>query len=171
MHQAYNDFDYWFYASGRPTSINPPPRMITIPAACPKTIRQEVESAFGLFWLDYASSLNRIRNAIELLLNEMGIKRYGRSSSGGKTRLSLDNRIAVLRSKKASLASMCDKLLAVKHLGNAGSHPGDVFDDDVFDGFDILEHVLIETYSSDVSALAKMVKQINARKGPRKKGI
>ena len=59
---------------------------------------------------------------------------------------------------------------AVKHLGNAGSHPGiKVTDDDVFDGFDILERVLQDMYSDDSSELSRTVTQINMKKGPRKK--
>jgi hypothetical protein len=61
--------------------------------------------------------------------------------------------------------------MAVKHLGNAGSHPSvEIDDQDVFDGFDILEHVLIQLYERTDSDLAKMVKEINKRKGPRKSG-
>jgi hypothetical protein len=157
------------YASGRPTSITPPPPMIYIPKGCPKPIRQEVLAAFALFWLDHSSSLNRIRNAIELLLTEMRVKRHGKKEGGGWTRLALDSRIQVLRSKKPALSGLCDRLLAVKHLGNAGSHPGAVHIDDVFDGLDILEQVLNDLYTNHASALAKMVKQINQRKGPRKK--
>jgi len=126
-------------------------------------------AAFGLYWQDHAAALNRIRNAIESLLTEMGIKRHGKKTGGGRTKLTLDSRIQVLRAKKPSLSGLCDRLLAVKHLGNAGSHPGDVHIDDVFDGFDILEQVLHDIYSDDASVLAKMVKQINQRKGPRKK--
>ncbi|MFO0849924.1 MAG: DUF4145 domain-containing protein [Gemmataceae bacterium] len=156
------------YATGRPTSISPPPPMIRVPDECPKPIANEVRAAFGLFWMDHSSALNRIRNAIELLLTEMGVKRHGQKAGGGRTRLSLDSRIALLRSKKPKLSGLCDQLLAVKHLGNAGSHPGDVQVKDVFDGFDILEQILNDTYANHASVLAKMVKQINQRKGPRK---
>ncbi len=144
--------------------------MLPIPKRCPKSIEGEVCAAFALYWLDHASSLNRIRNAIGLMLTEMGIKRHSLKSGGGRIRLTLDARIQVLRSKKPAVSELCDRLLAVKHLGNAGSHPGNVHIDDVFDGFDILEQVLAETYTNHTSVLAKMVKQINQRKGPRKQG-
>ena len=109
------------YSTGRPSSIIPPPPLIQIPEGCPKPIQQEVVFAFALFWLDHSSALNRIRNAIELLLTEIGIKRHGKKPGGGRTRLPLDSRIQILRSKKPSLSGLCDRLLAVKHLGNAGS--------------------------------------------------
>lgn len=157
------------YSIGQPTAIAPPLHMIRIPQSCPDNIRGELLAAFALFWLDHASSLNRIRNAVELLLTAVGVKRKVIKTNGKFGILSLDARIKLLRSKNANMTDMCDRLLAVKHLGNTGSHPGSVHIDDVFDGFDILEQVLDDTYSKQVSVLAKMVKQINQREGPRKK--
>jgi hypothetical protein len=160
----------WTYATGTAKSITPPPSMIAVPLGCDNRIREELIAAFGLFWQDYASALNRIRNAIELLLTEMGVKRFGKNKTTGKrTIITLDSRIQILRNKKASLDELCNRLLAIKHLGNAGSHPGEVTESDVFDGLDIVEHVLNEIYEKHASVLAKMVKQINAQKGPRKK--
>jgi hypothetical protein len=64
---------------------------------------------------------------------------------------------------------MCDQLMAVKHLGNAGSHPGVIVEDkDVFDGLDILERILVECFEKAGSELASMVKEINKVRGPRK---
>lgn len=171
MTEDHDESSYTTYATGYPKSITPPPQMIHIPPACPMKIKKEVKAAFRLYWLDHSSALNRIRNAIELLLTEMGVKRYGEKRGGGRMRLSLGSRLEVLRSKRTDMSNLCERLLAIKHLGNAGSHPGDVHVDDVFDGFDILEHVLTETYTNHASELAKMVKQINQRKGPRKKGL
>lgn len=156
------------FERGHPRSITPPPPMIQIPKECPKEIRREIVAAFALFWADNSSSLNRIRIAIELLLTELGVRRQS-AKQGKRTRLSLDSRIQILRSEKTQLSDLCDRLLAVKHLGNAGSHPGDVKEEDVFDGFDILERVLHDIYSDIESILSKMVREINRRKGPRKR--
>lgn len=153
-----------------PASFHPAPDMIHLPKRCPEDIVKEARAAFALFWCDHASSLNRVRNAIELLLTAMGVKRHGRRSSGGRTRLSLDSRISVLRAARPSLGDLCDRLLAVKHLGNAGSHPNDVERKDVFDGLDILEYVLAERYDNPQGRLGKMVREINRRKGPRREG-
>lgn len=170
VQECSDEYNTEWYDAGRPRSITPPPPLIRIPKECPLEIRREVEAAFGLFWLDHSSALNRIRNAIELLLTKLGVRRYGKKAGGGRRRLPLDSRIVVLQSKKPSLSSLCDRLQAVKHLGNAGSHPGDVNINDVFDGFDILDQVLNDIYTNHASELAKMVKQINQRKGPRNKG-
>lgn len=176
------------YATGRPKSINPPPPLIQIPRACPEAIRAEVVAAFSLFWSDYASCLNRIRNALELVLTDLGVSRGIMAAKKPKpgspppapgapppkkklTRLSLHQRIERLAKDKPRLKDICERMMAVKHLGNAGSHPGvNVEADDVFDGFNILERVLQDMYSEHPGELARVVKQINQRKGPRKKG-
>lgn len=151
----------------RPRSFCPTPAMIRLPDKFPNEIHNEVTAAFKLYWCDYGASLNRIRQAIELVLTEMGVKRYGKKRGGGRSLLTLDSRIQVLESKKPSLADLCNSLRAVKHLGNAGSHPGDVEQDDVFDGLDILEDIPLERYDNSQGRLAKMVRAINKRKKPR----
>jgi Domain of unknown function (DUF4145) len=84
--------------------------------------------------------------------------------------MGLHERIEKLEQDKPKLKQICHRMMAVKHLGNAGSHPGvEVDAKDVFDGFDILERVLFDMYSGNESELAKTVAQINKRKGPRKK--
>jgi Domain of unknown function (DUF4145) len=149
-----------------PRSITPPPPMIAIPKACPKPLRDEVVAAFSLYWIDLSACLNRIRNALELLLDDLKARKW---SNDKKNRLSLHHRIENLKKKRPKLEELCDRMMAVKHLGNAGSHPGiNVVHEDVFDDFDILERFLEDMYSEHPGELARTVKQINQRKGPRK---
>jgi hypothetical protein len=158
-----------WYEACQPLSINPPPHLIQLPDDCPKPIREEVEAALLLFWCDNAACLNRIRNALELLLDDLRIPRATISSARKRVRHPLHRRIDLLEAKKPNLKSICDRMMAAKHLGNAGSHSGEVVErTDVFDGFDILERVLHDMYSTHEGELAKMVTQINKRKGPRK---
>jgi hypothetical protein len=160
-----------YYNSCKPLSITPPPALIPIPDNCPKAVREETEAALMLFWCDDAASLNRIRNALELLLDDLKIPR-GKNDHVAKKRkrLNLHQRIELLEQKRPKLKEICARMMAVKHLGNAGSHSGDkVNREDVFDGLDILERVLHDMYSIHEGELAKMVRQINKRKGPRTK--
>ena len=159
------------YDACRPTSITPPPPMIQIPRACPPGVTAEATAAFSLFWSDYAACLNRIRNALELILDDLKVPRTVTDKvKKKKHRLSLHNRIEKLKKKRPKLTDICNRMMAVKHLGNAGSHPGvAVTDADVFDGFNILEWVLQDMYSEHSGELARAVKEINKREGPRKK--
>jgi hypothetical protein len=160
---------FGMYATGCPTSITPPPPMILIPRACPESVRSEIVAAFSLYWNDLAASLNRIRNALELVLSDLGVP-GSTLSKNKRVRLPLHQRIEGLAAKRPRLKDICERMMAVKHLGNAGSHPGiKVMADDVFDGFDILERVLQDMYSEHPRELTRTVRQINKRKGPRKR--
>ncbi len=167
---ADTDRGYFEYEDCQPLSITPPPPVIQIPPGCPEPIKQEVLSAFMLHWSDYASCLNRIRNALELLLTDLKVPRTTVNNRRKRVLHSLHARIQILEHAKPRLRDICERMMAVKHLGNAGSHSGvKVERKDVFDGFDILERVLHDMYSTTDSELAKMVRQINKREGPRKK--
>jgi hypothetical protein len=163
--------DYEGYEErGHPTSITPPPPLIEIPRACPAPVRAEVVAACSLYWCDLAASLNRIRNALELVLDHLKVPKSTMDRTRGKKRrLGLHDRIVKLEQRRPKLKDLCERMMAVKYLGNAGSHPGVKVDaDDVFDGFDILEQVLHDMYSAHPGLLARAVKQINRNKGPRK---
>lgn len=153
-----------------PQMITPAPPMIHVADKCPENIQGEICAAFRVFWCDKPACLNHVRQAIELLLTTMRVP-CTRTVNGTRRRRSLHQRIEWLKNRRPRLSDLCDRLMAVKHLGNAGSHPSvEIDDQDVFDGFDILEHVLIQLYERTDSDLAKMVKEINKRKGPRKSG-
>lgn len=62
------------------------------------------------------------------------------------------------------ISAFPDHLMAVKWLGNAGSHTSRPTDEDAFDGFELLEHILRERFNP----LGKLTKTINRRNGPQK---
>ncbi len=56
--------------------------------------------------------------------------------------------------------------MAIKWLGNAGSHCGDKMTfDDVFDGYDMLSFILDELYDNKHEHVKKLAKKINKKKG------
>jgi hypothetical protein len=166
---ADTDEGNYTYSRGSPKSVTPALPVIRIPARCPQPIKEEVIAAFKLQWDDYASCLNRIRNALELILNDLGIPRAKVNKKKKRIRLPLHSRIKQLEESRPKLKNICDRMMAVKHLGNAGSHAGvKVNRNDVFDGFDILERVLDDMYTNSQGEMAKMVSEINKRGGPRK---
>lgn len=155
----------------RPVSITPAPPMVHVPKGCPDDIRKEVTAAFSAFWSDLSSSLNHLRQALELLLTATGVPGRKQQTKSGKisyTRLSAHDRIVWLQTRRPALARMCDRLLAVKHLGNAGSHSGsNVTDSDVFDALDIFEQILAERFERKES-IDDIVAAVNKKRGPRK---
>lgn len=106
------------------------PYICSLPSDCPPEVQSEMESAFALFWSQPAACAGRIRVALELLMDHLGIN--------GKT---LDARIKEFAKVSPLEAGM---LMAVKWLGNSGGHQSSVKKEDLLDGFEILEHTLVE---------------------------
>jgi hypothetical protein len=140
-----------------PRMFTPPLHIFKIPSKTPKTIHKEVVAAFNVFWCDTASCLNRIRTAVEQFLTHMKVAR--KTPSGGF--VSLDSKITQYKAKEPELGN---HMMAVKWLGNAGSHPSKVSPKDALDGFDLLEHILTAKFSH-IHAVSQT---INRTKGPRK---
>ena len=150
----------------KPSFIRPAPDIFRIPAQCKAVIRDEIRAAFQLYWCDAGACANRIRNAVELVLTDIRVPRFQKSKSK-RRRLSLHERIKWFESKDRVLAR---SLMALKWLGNAGSHPaGQVSRDDVLDGFQILDHFLQEKYTQHAKVISKITREIIRRKGPRSK--
>jgi hypothetical protein len=148
-----------------PTSVSPSPSMFPISKHCPECIREEIKGAFKLYWSDPGSSMNRLRAGVELLLNEMRIVRSVKTKKGKRRRLTLHERI--VNKLQPVRPHFAEALLAVKWLGNAGSHPGQVSQDDVLDGMELMEHILHERYEPRQKAVSRLSKEINRRRGPR----
>jgi Domain of unknown function (DUF4145) len=141
--------------------------MIHVPEDCPDAVKKELNLVFGLYWSDRSSCLNRIRNALELVLDDLKVPKRQRTRTGKMQSRTLHNRIEKLQTARPKLKEVCDQMMAVKHLGNAGSHSVlKVQLYDVFDGLDILERILNDTYSGHPAQLARAVKRINRKRGP-----
>jgi hypothetical protein len=149
----------------RPLYFAPPLRIISLPSTCPKETVEEIEAAFLLFWTDLPSAANRVRTALERLLTQRGIPQYERTR-GGRRRLTLHRRIELFRKKKADLG---DAMLAVKWIGNEGSHPGRLTRDDLLDAFQLIEHLLDEMFVNRNAQIAKISREVLKQKGPRSK--
>ena len=146
----------------RPTYFSPSPKIIFVPKNCPGGIASELEKAFTASWEDYSSSGNHLRSAVERLLDDLKIKATV-IRKGKRTRLSLHDRIVQLQ---ANLPEIYDFLLAIKWMGNAGSHADNLSREQLFDAFDVFEEVLRVIYAKHPNAIRKIVKAVNLRKGP-----
>ncbi len=149
-----------------PQYFSPPPDLFRIPENCSEEIAQQVRTAFSLYWCDPGACLNRLRLAVELLLTEMEIDCYS-EKDGRRSPITLDSRINMLRKRHAALSPMCDQLLAVKWLGNAGSHPEEITRDSVYDALDIVDYVLSKRFENSERRVSKISSEINQKKGPR----
>lgn len=146
-----------------PQYFQPALVLIDIPAKCPTEVCSHLAQSFALFYADPGASMNCARAAVEALLTDLGIKRFA-VANGKRKPISLHQRIQSLTIKYKDLV---DLLLAVKWLGNAGSHDGDKpTGADVRIMYDLLEHVLSEIYEGKGKQLKAIAKKVNKKKGP-----
>lgn len=142
-------------------AIEPAPALIRVPDDLPEELTGQLHRAFRLFWVDRAACANAIRGVVEEFLNQMRVRKTDGSRSQ-RGRLSLHKRIELYSDKDEHLSTA---LMAMKWIGNAGSHASQISRQTLFDGFDLLEHVLEEAFNSPRQRAARLARNINRRRG------
>ena len=147
----------------RPTFFEPAVPAIQIPKKCPVEIGGILREASSLFWSAPPAAGNRIRAAVERFMDDRKIPTTATSSKGKTEQLTLDARIKEFAKVNPELGQ---NLLAVKWIGNVGSHSDKLTHEDVLDAFELVEHALEETFESKSERLKKLAASINLHKGP-----
>lgn len=151
-----------------PRFVAPTPDIISIPPKCPDAVAFELRAAFRLYWIDTRAAANRLRVALEALLDVPGVKRRHRVP-GAIRELTLHQRIVEYEKREPLIAA---HLMAIKWLGNTASHESGVSDETFLDALEIVEHVLgeiVEQRSKRVSELAKKLTDAHAPKGKKRR--
>nr|WP_293834097.1 DUF4145 domain-containing protein [uncultured Arsenicibacter sp.] len=146
-----------------PIAFYPPPKIIHVPESCPVNVRTILNETFGLYWLDVGSCANKIRIAIEVLMDELAIPRT-RTNKSKQVELTLHARLELFKKQNVDVA---ENLMAIKWIGNAGSHFSEIKNHDVLDAYELLEHSLERLYNDRDRNIAQIRNQINAAKKPR----
>lgn len=147
-----------------PAACHPMPSIVELPKKCPDEVKHELLSAFSLFWAHAEACAGRIRVALELLMDHVGVPRKKTDAKGKERLLELHARIDFYSSSNPEAGA---QLMALKWLGNTGSHGGEVSKADLLDAFQILEHALMEIIdrrSENVALLAKKLTQKHSKK-------
>ena len=162
VHGEEGDYEAYY----RPEFFSESPLMISIPESTPSEVSEELKSAFRLFWVDPWACANRIRSSVEELLTAQKVPRTtGRIPANSRRKfLKLHDRLVRFGARKPELS---EALMAVKWLGNAGSHSSPVTHEDILDGFEIVELVLEKLYSQREQRVKALSRAINRRKAPR----
>lgn len=145
-----------------PVSLIPPPSIISIPDCCPSAIADIIKISFSLYWMDPGAAANKLRLAIERYLDYKKIRKTGRNR---KDWLTTHHRIIDLGKYSDKNKDKSDILLAIKWIGNTGSH-NELSRKDVLDAYEMLEHVLALEFSPKNSQIQALAKKINKKKGP-----
>lgn len=149
----------------KPLFFEPALALIQIPDDCPTQVAMPLNESFRLFFSSPPAASNNVRVALEELLTELGVRRFVVKKSK-RYFIRLHNRIDLLPPKYAGIKEL---FVAIKWLGNAGSHAGSKITlEDVMDAYDLIEHVLQEIYASKAKTLKTLAKRVNKKKGPDK---
>ena len=146
-----------------PKFFQPHLNIFNIPAACPSDVAEALRESFSLVFANPSAASNSVRIAVEHLLTNLKIRRFD-VVNGKKRYINLHRRIALLPAKYAEHK---DLLVAIKWLGNAGSHATDAISlDDVLDAYELTQHILEEIYNTKTKTLKTLAKKVNKKKGP-----
>lgn len=143
----------------------PMPNMFELPAKCPDGIEKELRAAFSLFWFNTGAAANKTRTALENLMDHLGIKKRYKVANGKFAERTLHQRIEVFQKREPVIGA---QLMALKWLGNTGSHEGEVSRDDVLDAFEILEHALGELIDQRTAKVAALARKLMKKHGKKK---
>jgi hypothetical protein len=143
-----------------PLAFAEPPRIIRVCEQCPVAVSAELNRSFGLYWMDRRSCATAIRSAVEIMLDERGVPREIERKSGNITRLPLHDRIVRFQATEAEPGKL---LLAIKVIGNVGTHGTDIGFDDLLTGYQILDHVIDLLYSGRAVRVAGLADEMLAR--------
>ncbi|MEO5331832.1 MAG: DUF4145 domain-containing protein [Magnetococcus sp. YQC-5] len=138
-----------------PTCLCPAPPVFVLIDDVPDSVAEDVKKSFELFWSDTASCVNKIRVSLERLLDEEGV-----TQSTPDKRMTLHQRIQEYESKDSESAKY---LMALKWVGNTGSHSSNIDIDKVLEAFELLEHSLIAVFKG--RKLRKIRDEIIENKG------
>ncbi|KQP63517.1 DUF4145 domain-containing protein [Nocardioides sp. Leaf285] len=132
--------------------VEPALRLFHVPPATPDSIREAVRAASIVMWASPSSAANRLRYAVEEILDDQGVTKSG-TTHGRIERFSKTDK------------PMADALMAVKWIGNEGSHQDVLTTNDVLDDAEILKHVVVALYGIGNAAIEAKIKAINDAKG------
>jgi hypothetical protein len=145
-----------------PLFFTPTILIFPLPVKLPEGIKKPLLEAFSLYWSNPGASGNSLRIAVEALMDNQRVRKSERLS--GKRRLrQLHHRIEEFAKTKPEIGQ---KLLAIKWLGNSGSHLGGLKPEHVVTGFKLMESAILRLFDRQSQHLTSIAKKIIQRKGP-----
>lgn len=146
-----------------PHSFVPPVPIFDVPAKSPEPIVKALHSSFDLFWSNPSAAGNALRVAVEHLMDHEAVPQFPKGVRQESKRLNLHNRIEGYYKK--THPDRAELLLAVKWIGNAGSHKAELIRQDLLHGYTIFERVLDEMFNkaNHVRLLAKKIVKARGR--------
>jgi len=146
-----------------PTYIYPILHIFRIPEYTPFEVAEAIVTAFKIFWIDKPTCANSVRKVIELILDDKRIAKTELSPTRKRRSISLHKRLLIFQQKNRQIA---DQLMAIKWIGNVGSHEFEVDPEDLVAGFELLHYSLEKLYGDHEQRMIQLTKYVNKRKRP-----
>lgn len=147
----------------RPSYFQPSLNIFNVPDNTPENIAKMLNKSFALFFCDSDSCCNRIRVCIEFMLDELKVPRVYRNKENKEMRSNLHYRIEHIPEEYEKIKGL---LLAIKWLGNVGSHGNEGLTKKVtIDAYEILKLVLNIIYKPSDEHIFDLAHKINEAKG------
>lgn len=135
-----------------PRSFSPPIKIINFPKSerIDWDMKNLINKSFEIFWVDESACANKIRIALEKLLDLQNINRENQQGQ----KLQLHKRIELFKQINEKLGEL---LMTLKIFGNEGSHSvRKIEKNDLLDAYEILEYILFELYESQSKRIEEM---------------
>ena len=139
--------------------FNPPLPLLSLPEAVPQNVRNAIDRAAPIIFVDPSSAATVLRASIELFLTNWGIPAYDKNDK----RINLHKRIELWKTETGN-QEVGEQLLAIKWIGNSGSHEGEPLSvRAVVDGLEFFEAAFNELIVAP--ELKERVRAVNEAKG------
>lgn len=155
----YQNNEAEYYSWHKPLSFVPTLHPFALPGECPEEIAGPVTASFSVYLSQSGSAANLIRISVERILTAIGVPEHNNKQK----RISLHQRIELLDGQYGHYK---DTLMAIKFLGNAGSHTYDeVTTGDIEAAFEIMEYVVNDLFSGRKESIAVLTRRLHDKFG------
>ncbi|QOC94725.1 DUF4145 domain-containing protein [Micromonospora craniellae] len=152
----------------RLTYARPALILVDCPPGTPDRVTAACRAAAEIVWVDPSGAANRLRVAVEELLTAQGVPRTAspRSPGGRRRRIKTHERIELLAKRKPKKAhDAVHVLMAVKFIGNAGSHDSSLTIKQVLECAEMLGLALTLLYDPTQATLMRRVRAVTRKHG------
>jgi hypothetical protein len=157
-----DDGDWGLVSVLRPQALFPAVPLITMPDQTSSEVHSELHKAFGLFWNDLDAAANRVRVAVERLLDDLGVATTAVNKKGKTIELDLNGRIDAFGKHNADHK---DAMTALRMIGNVGSHGKGVVRQALLDALEVFEYTLSELIGMKKQHMGVLKQKLIASKG------
>ena len=140
-------------------SFLPAPDIIPIPEGAPRDVGESLKRSFALYWVDTSAAANAMRASLEALLDELKIPKTQTTKKGDPIPLSLHRRIELWSETHQEYAELC---IALKEVGNLGSHGESVREKHYFGALEIYSHVLRQLFENNAAKMKELAEKIRS---------